>query len=333
LGNSVFTDYGLLIDVGAASYLGKLFWLEQYIGVAALSLYCISSGLRHRKFMSGPFKYIAVFYVLSFLIIGDRGGFVYMAIIPSSPITFSEEDLWKGLCGHPPSIHAGHPDHRVLRTRSIFNPIQMIRSYSEASSESPFLSSLNELGTTIKTVAITMHYVPDRYEYWWGSSYLYSLSLVVPNIKGMRSAAGTPGAWLTETAFGDLSRTHGRGGSIAMEAYRNFGFVLGLGVFLLLGFGFKKVYGRFLRQASIMNGVAFFSIIASVVLWVRNDSSLAPRTVIWSLIIALVFSVVVKTTRRRRLVLGGLIESGLFRLHDRLRRRSRRDHITGGAAF
>lgn len=302
LGNSVFTDYSLLIDVGAASYLGKLFYLEQYIGVAALALYCITSGLLHRKFMSGAFKYVAMFYILSFLTIGDRGGFVYMVIIPLVAYDmFQKRISAKVFSTILLAFILVIPIIAFSRTRSIFNPVQMVRSYSEASSESIFLSSLNELGTTIKTVAITMHYVPDRYEYWWGSSYLYSLSLVVPNIQGMRTSAGTPGAWLTETAFGDLSKTHGRGGSIAMEAYRNFGFILGLGVFILLGFGIKSVYRHFLNHASLISGVAFFSIIASVVLWVRNDSALAPRTIVWSLIIAFAFSLVVKMTERKKL--------------------------------
>jgi oligosaccharide repeat unit polymerase len=302
LGREVFLDYALLIDVGAASYLGKLFWLEQYLGVAALSLFCISSGILHRKFMSGPFKYAAAFYILSFLIIGDRGGFVYMAIIPLIAYNiFQKRISGKIFAAILLTFLLIIPIVAFSRTKSIFNPLQMVRTYSADSSESLLVSSLNELGTTIKTVAITMHFVPDRYEYWWGSSYLYSLSLVLPNIQGMRSSVGTPGAWLTETAFGDLSKTHGRGGSIAMEAYRNFGYALGLGVFLLLGFGLKKVYGLFLRQTSILSGVAYFSIVASIVLWVRNDSALAPRTIIWSMLITFVFSMIVHMTQKQKL--------------------------------
>jgi oligosaccharide repeat unit polymerase len=301
LGNAVFSDYTLLIDVGAASYLGRLFWLEQYLGVAGLAMYTICSGLLYDKFMSGPFKYLAIFYVLGFLIIGDRGGFVYMAVIPLVAFNMFQKKISAKVFAALLLIFMMIiPIIAYSRTRSIYDPFEMVRSYSEGSSESVFVSALNELGTTVKTVSITMHFVPDRYEYWWGSSYLYSLSLVFPNLQGMRTSAGTPGAWLTETAFGDLSKTHGRGGSIAMEAYRNFGFILGIGVFLLLGFAIKKAYGHLLRKPGVVSGVAYFSIIASVVLWVRNDSSLAPRTIIWSLVIAIGITTVIRTAQKKK---------------------------------
>lgn len=302
LGNAVFTDYSLIIDVGSVSYLGKFFWLQQYIGVAGLAMYSICSGLLYGKSMIGLFKYLAIFYVASFLIIGDRGGFVYLAVIPLVAFNiFEKKIMGKALLAILLSFSIIIPIIAFSRTRSIYNPIKMVRSYSEDRSEPLLVSALNELGTTIKTVAITMHFVPDRYEYWWGSSYMYSLSLVVPNVKGIRSSAGSPGAWLTETAFGDLSKTHGRGGSIAMEAYRNFGIVFGLGVFLLLGCGIKKAYRRFLRSPGVISGVVYFSIIASVVLWVRNDSSLAPRTIIWSIAIALVAIALLRTAQNKRL--------------------------------
>jgi oligosaccharide repeat unit polymerase len=302
LGRAVFSDYRLLLEVGAASYLGKLFWLEQYLGVAGLAIYSICSGLLYNKYMSGLFRYLAIFYVLSFLIIGDRGGFVYMGIIPLIAFNlFQKKISGKLFATGLLTFLLIIPIIAPSRTKSIFNPLQMVQSYSESSSESLVISALNELGTTIKTVAITMHFVPERYDYWWGSSYLHSMSIVLPNMRGIRTSVGTPGAWLTETVFGDLSKTHGRGGSIAMEAYRNFGFVLGLGVFLILGFGLKKAYGRFLRNPGVISGAAYFSIIAAVVLWVRNDSSLAPRTVIWSVAIAVVVTVVMRMTQKKKI--------------------------------
>jgi oligosaccharide repeat unit polymerase len=302
LGNAVFSDYTLLIDVGAASYLGRLFWLGQYLGVAGLAVYSVCSGLLYKKFMSGPFKFVAIFYVLSFLIIGDRGGFVYMAVIPVIAFNlFQKKISGRVFASLLLAFMLVIPIIAYSRTRSIYNPFQMFRSYSEGSSESLFVSALNELGTTIKTVSITMHFVPDRYEYWWGSSYLYSMSLVVPNVQGMRTSSGSPGAWLTETAFGDLSKTHGRGGSIAMEAYRNFGPVLGLGVFLLLGIAVKKAYGYLLRKPGVISGVAYFSIISSVVLWVRNDSALAPRTILWSVAIAMAVTLITRMAQNKRI--------------------------------
>lgn len=304
-GNEVFYDYKLLIAVGEASSLGKLFWLGQYLGVAAIALFCVSGGILYRKCMKGPFKYLAIFYIGSFLIIGDRGGFVYMAITPMLVFNLFQTKLsGKKLTAILLLFLLIIPIIAFARTKSIFNPIQMVRTYSENDPESFVVSSLSELGSTLKTVVIAMYLIPERYNYWNGSSYLYSFSLILPKISGKRSSSGSPGAWLTEMTFGDLSKTHGRGGSIAMEAYQNFGFIVGILFFLFLGYTLKKTYVYFLRNTTILAGVLYFSAMACFALWIRNTSAVTFRTIAWSFLIVYFFRKIVligykRTTLRR----------------------------------
>jgi len=305
LGREAFSDYELLINIGVASPLGRFYWLGQYLGVVAVILYCTCNGFLFKKVLHGPFTLLMFFYLGSFLLVGDRGGFIYMGICPVLAYNLFQKRInTRNFLSIILCILIAFPIIAFARTRSIFNPIRMFGEYSEERGRSFIVDALDELGSTLKTVTITMHFVPERYEYWWGSSYIYSLSLVIPSIKGTRSQVGSPGAWLTEIAFGDLEKTHGRGGSIAMESYRNFGIAGGAFFFLLLGFGVKKAYLAFTKKTSLLTAVLFFSIMAALSLWIRNTSAIFPRTIIWSLFVLVVSSWIASLNlRKRRLAL------------------------------
>jgi oligosaccharide repeat unit polymerase len=290
VGLSIFQNYSDLISIGKLSYFGKLYWVGQYLAICAISLYCLSSGFLFGRFMAGHFRFLAIFYILGFLLIGDRGTFVFLAIIPAiSYSIFQKRVSIKIFTFAVAFLLIISSFVAVSRTQSIFNPMDAVTNYYEKESKSPIIRALNEYGSSLKTVVIVMHLVPSLYDYWYGKSYLNSLFLVVPNLFGeKRSSENSPGSWLTETVFGPLDQTHGRGGSIAMEAYLNFGFWFGSLFFFFLGRIVKISYRSFLHYPSVINGSLYFSLMSVLVLWMRNTSSVAFRTIIWTMLITFI---------------------------------------------
>src|SRR5690606_6929244 len=120
------------------------------------------------------------------------------------------------------------------RSQSIMNPLDMLLYYMEGGSgSSSIIDALNEFGISIKTVVISIYLVPSKYDFWYGSSFIDSFLIVFPNFFSHRVSSGI-GVFVTEAAFGPIDSTHGRGGSIAMEAYLNFWY---FGVLLFAVYG------------------------------------------------------------------------------------------------
>lgn len=178
----------------------------------------------------------------------------------------------------------------ITRTVVMGNANKILEVYSshQENSEQGFASStLIEFGSTLKTVNIAMTLVPLIHTYWYGESYLNSLFVAVPNIipGASRKSEGLD-VWLTEMAFGDLSETHGRGGSISMEAYMNFGYA-GVLVFLVVGAFLRFLYERFLEYPNFLRTVILFAAISGMSLWIRNTSTMFIRPFLWPIIIVL----------------------------------------------
>lgn len=96
-------------------------------------------------------------------------------------------------------------------------------AYLDRKSENPFLEAVSEMGGSMFPLAETMRLVPRRSDYRLGTTYLYSLTSVIPNVgfwdlhPAMRY--GDLGGWLQRT----LDLGYGPGYSIVAEAYINFG--------------------------------------------------------------------------------------------------------------
>lgn len=286
----VFSDYKVLMGIGVLTVFGRLFWFGQYLAVAGVSIYCIASGFLHGKAMYGLFKFVVLAYIVQFLLIGDRGMFVALAIIPFLAYNlFQKRISVRILVAATVGFLMVSSVVSQTRTEAIFDPVKMVDIYSARAKSLPAVDSLIEFGLSLKTVVIAMALVPEQYAYWHGRSYLYALSLAVPNLLDIsRESANSPGAWITEIAFGSLSETYGRGGSIAMESYLNFGFFAGSALFTVFGFVLKRVYLSFIGKRTMLWAVAYFSLISSLVLWMRNTSAVVPRTVLWALLIVYV---------------------------------------------
>jgi oligosaccharide repeat unit polymerase len=298
---ALITNYSALIRIGTGTG-GRFFWVAQNLAAVGLAMYCASSGLLYGKFMSGKvFPWVACGFVVGILLLGDRGNFIYLAIIPVLAFHYLQRRIklrWAvlGLLG----LFFVMGVIGIARKVVTLNVFQMAQAYKqrEYTEHGTIVNSFIEFGVSIKTVVIAMDLVPERHPYWYGKSYLDSLELIVPNvIPGRVRTSQSVGAWLTETAFGSLYETWGRGGSIAMEAYMNFGVLGGIFSFLLLGGGYRVLYELFLTRPCFLTTTVLLAAMSGLIIWTRNTSSMYTRTVVWAVITAWIIQMLCRNER------------------------------------
>lgn len=288
--NRAFTDYKLLVNVGVVSAWGRLYGLANHLGVVGITLYCAVSCLNKQKAMSGiVFTVLSLGYMFSVLMTGDRGGFMQLLVIPVIAFHYFQRKIkWYWLVGMFLSLMFIMAVIGITRTAAVGDIKKIKEEYvyvQEASAHNTITRTLLEFGASIKTVVIAMEVVPKNHSYWYGTSYLESALVVIPNlIPGEQRVSKGLGVWLTETAFGSLERTHGRGGSIVMEAYMNFGYA-GIIIFLFLGMLIRNLYEKVLNQTTFLRLAMFIIIMSSTAFWIRNTFTSFIRPPIWMLII------------------------------------------------
>ena len=287
----ILSDYQALTRIGTTTAFGRLFFVSQNIALIAIAMYSAASGLIYQKFMAGKvFPFIALGFIIGILILGDRGGFIFFVPIPMLAFHCFQRKIkiwWLILF----ALLLLFTSTFIGLTRDVVggNVGKMKEEYEyKAQSQvyNPITRSLLEFGASIKTVVIAMELIPSQHPYWYGTEYLQSLPGVIPNfIPGwVRTAQGID-VWITETAFGNLQFTHGRGGSIAMEAYTQFGFLGGVIFFVFLGFFYRRIYERFLNKPNFARTVMFFVFVCTLVFWIRNTIFVATRTIVWMLLV------------------------------------------------
>lgn len=164
------------------------------------------------------------------------------------------------------------------------------------------LSSLVEAGGTIKTVYRTVGVVPSKVPFFLGSTYIDAVLRTVPNVGSAEGGVFVrvpPSRWLMMTTEPKADRRgHGFGFSIIAEAYMNFG-VLGPPLVMgLLGWITRRMFDRAYFQRNPFRMLLFVIWTAGLANWVRNDSHVFAKPVVWSF--ALLFGI--------RLFLGGRAE-------------------------
>lgn len=288
-----FSNYNALIAVGSLSPIGKLFPLAQYIGYCAFSLYFPLKSQTGRSFYSGKSSLMPLAFMFGYLFIGDRGGFISLTIIYVFAYSlFHKKISFKAILISIFSLLTISSFTAAARVESIFNPLSIARYYLESGKSHPIIQALTEFGASLKTVVVAMAYIPNNYDHWNGKSFLDSLMVVLPNFLGNRQSSG-PDVFITEIAFGPIDSTYGRGGSIAMEAYLNFGYAGSL-LFIIYGIYMKYVYMSAISKRTVFSYMLFFSTLAAFAMWMRNTSSVSFRIVIWSIVILWAISAVTK---------------------------------------
>jgi oligosaccharide repeat unit polymerase len=285
----VMSDYRLLISVGSMPVFGRLFYLQQHLAIVALSMYCIINGVLYRKLIVGKFTYVVLFYIFGYLLIGDRGGFVSYVVIPLISYGLMQRTIpARVLAAGIASFLVVSAVIATTRTEVTFDVVSAISVYNQKAKMSPLLAGLVEYGGTLKTVVASIYIMPRYHDFWEGGSYVHALSVVAPNVlETSRNSVGSPGSWISNTVFASEADPHGRGGSIAMEAYLNFGFWGGIFTFVILGFFVKFLYKSACQRPNFVILVVYLSFMAALQLWVRNTSAYVFRPIVWSFVMAI----------------------------------------------
>lgn len=279
----VFSDYKALTSVGTLSPIGKLYWVGQYVGVVSLALYYLCKARLGEKFISDFFSIIPFFYIIGYFLIGDRGGFLFYSVIPLViyNMFFRRINISKAIIVGMIVLGAS-AIIATSRVESNYNPIDAYSSFKDKKEDNFLIEAVSEFGKSFKTVPIVMSYIPEQYDYWYGRSYLDAFLIIFPSIFEVRTSQSIA-AWLTSTAFGE--DTYGRGGSITMESYGNFGGIGSIFFFIFLGCLSGYLYNRYRFSGNLIYAVAYVALVSSLCLWMRNSSSVVFRTVIWSIVI------------------------------------------------
>jgi oligosaccharide repeat unit polymerase len=172
-------------------------------------------------------------------------------------------------------------------------------SYTQAFAENfgkadAVTSSISEMGGSMFPMLQTMRLVPSLYDYKYGSSYLFSLTSVIPNFGfwDLHPAMkyGNLNAWLQDA----LHLGYGPGYSIVAEAYINFG-KFGCLMMLLLGWVFGKVfnYGEYNKNNPLpfVLSIIFCYLVTSTV---RNSFLATVRSIFYYIIPIYVMVVYIK---------------------------------------
>ena len=143
---------------------------------------------------------------------------------------------------------------------------------------------INEMGNTMRAVIFTRQLVPNDYDFQWGTTYLYSIFSVFPNLFWdiHPSQSHHLGAWLTKIVAPEYYKIGGGlGYSFIAEAYINFGWI---GVtFLNILFGY--LYAMFCLWAQKQNDIAKIATVACFLIifpmFARGESLTIMRPLIW----------------------------------------------------
>lgn len=150
--------------------------------------------------------------------------------------------------------------------------------------DSPAISSVAEMGTSMRTVAHTLELVPAYRSFAYGVEYLYMVSTVFPNVFWdihPAIAYGLPSRWLALT-IDPISAARGvsPGYSFIAEAFLNFGW-FGILALLLIGVFMGRVVAwgdqanRPLRLAMLASWTSF------LLLYARAEFNLFIRPLVW----------------------------------------------------
>jgi oligosaccharide repeat unit polymerase len=162
---------------------------------------------------------------------------------------------------------------RNVTSFDITRAVQELKS-AKASGSLNWYDPIVEMGGSVRTINMTAAIVPGEQPYWYGRSYVQSITHIIPFLQTflLRNLGATPAQWLTFTIFGRFSS--GTGFSIAGEGYLNFGFP---GVFLqmvFIGVLLRRIFVGFSRIISPSRSLVFLASLGLFLTAVRGHTNL-----------------------------------------------------------
>lgn len=282
---AIFYDYSIVSSIGEKGFGGRLYWFGQIIGISIVALYYVSKSKYTNRLIENWIDLIPFTIMIGSFAIGLRTYFLFYALVILviynsfyKKINFIKMSIITLMILTLSSVIA------VSRVNSIYNPIEAISMALADSENNILINVIKEFGLSFKTIPFIVFLTDDLNYYWMGKSYFDSLLLILPNMFGeIRNADNNMDTWVTSQLFG--LDTYGRGGSIAMEAYGNFGFIGGTMFFIFVGALTAKLYNKYRFKGDVYNVVIYLVFLGALVLWMRANSNFLFRILVWSLII------------------------------------------------
>lgn len=177
-----------------------------------------------------------------------------------------------------------------LRATGIDSISEIIKSIV-LSNNNPIFTVIEEFGSTIYTVYQSMVFVPNRLEYSFGATYIYSLSQMFININGILNDV-TQAASFSR----NINSGYALGGSYIGELYYNFGYFSGI-VAIFIGAFVNKI--SFKIEGYIANGLYYklsyyIMLFINIIWWVRSAFTDLVRSFVWGAIMILVIRYITK---------------------------------------
>lgn len=278
---SMTMGYGAIYegDIGTNT-LFKL--IGDFYVPSLICLFFVSQATRRRVWFIAIITVVTV--VVPPLLIGGRSNAIIILAILFIVYSFFHKLTFRRLVVVGISIYfifiifAAIAGSRGGTNRSISSMFEQDKGTSNSA-----LFTLSEMGGSMQPLLNCINILPDRVEYKYGESYLYSFTTLVPNLGFWEVHPATEKANLGNWLQKYLNLSYGPGFSIIAEAYYNFGY-FGCLMMLVLGLGFTKIYRLVSKSELVRNPMAF--IIAIIFLYftialVRNSFEFAVRALFY----------------------------------------------------
>jgi len=255
----------------------RLWVLQPQIFAVGFGVYMVSVALTHNKLFYGKLG-LSLFSIYMFLLIieGARTPLIIVGVILLLVRHYLIKPVklkWLITLGVLSMVLFGAIG--VVRGVTAFDISKMISElqYARKTGQTHWYDPVVEMGGSVRTVNLATTLVPEKEPYWYGRSYVQSVTHIVPYLQGLlgRYLGASPSMWLTWTLFGRGAA--GTGFSIAAEGYINFGLI---GVFFhmfFLGVLLRRIYVWFASVIAPSRCVLFFASTGIFLFCVRGHTN------------------------------------------------------------
>ena len=151
--------------------------------------------------------------------------------------------------------------------------------WQETMEDQPILTTINEMGMAIFPTAASIQLYPETFSYKYGTTYLYGLTTIIPNISSGQTHIAKKANVSDEvgTYFGTSF-----GGSVVEDIYANFGWLCPLAT-IFIGFFLYRISDKVMKRYK-QNYILFplYAALSVEIIWtVRNTINPVIRYFVW----------------------------------------------------
>ncbi len=182
----------------------------------------------------------------------------------------------------------------------------LIETFSQV--ENPLFAAIEEMGSSMMTVAQTIELVPRVRDFQWGLDYFYAFLTLVPSLFGDRHptiARGLAEKWLVGEINPYFAFNHGTYGfSFIAEAFLSFGWIgapIALGI---IGFLFAKMTLWAMKSNNPAKLAMLTSFLSFFLFYARSESALIMRSLVWYSVLPYLCVCILSRTPRKKLTIS-----------------------------